>query len=181
MKSRQTNLIRKMTSAYGGSLMTKRKGRVGGRPLATRHSMHLVLRSTKAKGEMSFRRTKNSKAIGAIVGKFSRKYGVQVLSLANVGNHLHFHIKLGNRYAYKPFIRAVTSAIAMAVTGVSRWKPGEGSKFWDYRPFTRVIDGGLKAFLSVRDYVRINQLEGAGFVREVARIVVGDERRTSSA
>lgn len=175
MKTKQIKMLSKMNSSYGGELMKRRSGRTQARPLATRHTMHMVLRSTKAKGEFSFKKTKNNRAIGLIVGKFSKKYGVQVLSLANVGNHLHFHIKLGNRYAYRPFIRAVTAAIAMAVTGVSRWKKGDGSKFWDYRPFTRVIDGGMTAFLRVRDYVRINQLEGFGFSRDVARIFVADE------
>lgn len=180
MKNAQGHFIKKIKSAYGGSLLKTRKGRQGRRPLATRATMHLVLRSTKARGEMSFKRTQHSKAIARIVGKFSSKYGVQILSLANVGNHLHFHIKLGNRHTYCRFIRAVTSAIAMAVSGVSRWNAGDGSKFWDYRPFTRIIDGGMTAFLRLRDYVRINQLEGEGFIREVARIIVVDERALRS-
>src|SRR4051812_1508681 len=101
--------------------------------------MHLVLRSTKAKGEWSFKRAANEKKIQAILQRFSARYGVRVLSLANVGNHLHFQIRLTNRHTYRPFIRAITSAIAMAVTGASRWKPLKKEpkdRFWDYRPFT---------------------------------------------
>lgn len=180
MKAKQLSLIGKEKSAYGGELRKTRRGR-GARPLATRHTIHLVLRSSRATGPRSFKTAKNSRAIGLIVGQFSRKFGVQVLSLANVGNHLHFQVKLGNRFAFKPFIRAVTGAIAMAISGVSRWNPGCGEKFWDYRPFTRVVDGGLTAFLRVRDYVRINQLEGFGFTRTVARIIVKDELPSSSA
>lgn len=160
--------------------MTKRRGRVGSRPLAVHQTMHLVLRSTKAKGTWSFRQPKNSREISRIVSKFATKYGVRILSLANVGNHLHFQIKLANRYTYRPFIRAITSAIAMKITGYSRWNPGhknnpESTGFWDRRPFTRIIDGGLRAFLNLKDYIRINQLEGFGFQRDVARLIVSEE------
>lgn len=74
--------------------------------------MHLVLRSTKASGPLSFR--KHIAKIEKIVEKFSHKYHVKVLSSANVGNHLHIHIQLLYREGYRPFIRAITAAIAMA-------------------------------------------------------------------
>ncbi len=166
--------------------MKTRAGRAAGRPLDTRNTMHLILKSTKAKGELSFLHSKNSGRIKQIVKKFSVKYGVKILSMGNVGNHLHLHIKLSNRFGYAPFIRAVTSAIAMAVTGRSRWSKGKISakgsssksnsakeKFWDLRPFTRVIIG-LRAFFTLRDYVKINQLEGQGVKREVARMMIKD-------
>ncbi len=133
--------------------------------------MHLVLRSSKAKGDWSFRRPANKLKIRQIVTKFSEKYGIKILSLANVGNHLHFHIKLSNRYTYKCFIRAITAAIAMAVSGTSRWNPLKKEpkdRFWDYRPFTRVIIG-FRAFLNLRDYIEINELEGFGFQRPQAK------------
>lgn len=183
-KAAQLELLKKEKLAFGGDLMTTRKGRQGSRPLTTRNSMHLVLRSTKAKGSWSFARPHNQKKIDQIVRKFSQKYGVRILSLANVGNHLHFHLQLTNLHTYKPFIRAVTAAIAIGVTGFSRWKkrPASEKTFWDRRPFTRVIADGRRAFLAVRDYVRINQLEGFGFQREVARIILKETRlRESSA
>lgn len=170
---KQLNLLAQEPNAYGGELLKKRKGRLLGRPLATKHSMHLVLRSSKATGEWSFRRTNNRRNIDRIIAKFSKKYAVKVLSFANVGNHLHLHIQLGYRAGYKPFIRAITAAIAMAVTRRNRWtkKPPSALngklKFWDYRPFTRIILG-FKALLNLRDYIRINQLEGFGHLRSDA-------------
>jgi hypothetical protein len=158
--------------------------------------MHLVLRSTKAKGEWSFRRPRNEAHVNRIVEKFSVIYGVRVISMANVGNHLHLQIKLANRFTYKPFIRAITSAIAMAITGRSRWtkstaessvtkRPSNGTnnssqskreKFWDYRPFTRVVES-FKAWLNLKDYIRINSFEGAGYKRDDARYMLAVERR----
>lgn len=170
---KQLNLLRNEPKAYGGSLLKTRKGRSRGRPLATKQSMHLVLRSSKAKGEWSFRKPENRRKISALIDKFGTRYGVRILSLANVGNHLHIQIQLTVRHGYKPFIRALTSAIAMAVTGINRWtaKAGQRLKFWDYRPFTRVIIG-YRALLTLKDYIRINQIEGVGISREHARMIV---------
>jgi REP element-mobilizing transposase RayT len=137
-----------------------------------------VLKSTRAKGDLSFRKSKNAQAIKRIVIKFATKYGIRIISLANVGNHLHFHIKLGNLRTYSPFIRAITAAIAMAVTGRSRWnKPNE--KFWDRRPFTRVIVG-FRSWLGLQDYIRINRMEGAGVQREHAEFIVREQRKHRS-
>jgi hypothetical protein len=171
---KQLALLKNENSAYGGELMKERKGRARPRPLSTSETMHLVLRSTKAKGDWSFARTKNRRAINAILNRFAKRYGVRVLSYANVGNHLHFHVKLSNRFLYRPFIRALTGAIAMAVTGTSRWKKLKTEakdKFWDYRPFTRVVKS-FCAFLNLRDYIRINRLEGYGYLRAQAEYFV---------
>ncbi len=166
----QTKLFKDEPKAYGGDLLKKRKGRRGPRPLDTKNSMHLVLRSTHAKGVWSFRSSGNSKKISLIMRKFALKYGVKIFSVANVGNHLHLHIQLGSRYGYKPFIRATTAAIAMAITGVSRWKKLD-IKFWDLRPYSRVVMG-RKAWLILTKYIRVNQLEGMGHTRETAQAVM---------
>jgi REP element-mobilizing transposase RayT len=167
----QYKLLKDEPKAYGGDLLKTRKGRSYGRPLDTRSTMHLVLRSTKAIGEWSFWKPINKNKIKWIISKFSKKYGIKILSMANVGNHLHFQIKLSNRYTFKPFIRAITSAIAMGVTGASRINPLKkvpGDRFWDRRPFTRVVQG-FRAFLNLKDYIKINQLEGFGFQKPQAR------------
>jgi REP element-mobilizing transposase RayT len=165
--------------------------------------MHLVLRSSKAIDEKSFKTPKNKKLIQEILTKFSVKYGVQIISLANVGTHLHLHIKIAKRTGYLRFIRAVTASIAMGVSGRNRWTVGscndgarqvglrqnEGErdagdlqnrrlkreKFWDYRPFTRIIEG-FRALLHMRDYIQINQLEGLGVPRLQARIMLANVR-----
>ena len=201
----QFSMLAKERSAYGGDLLKTRAGRRRGRPLSTKETMHLVLRSSKAKGDWSFRRPRNAAHVSRIIDKFSVTYGVRVISMANVGNHLHLQIKLSNRFGYAPFIRAATAAIAMAVTGRNRWssvagaekietstslnltrdaatdldtspkRPAKREKFWDYRPFTRVVEG-LRALLGLRDYVRINQLEGAGNRREDACFMLRVEK-----
>lgn len=169
MRKSQLALLENEPKSYGGELLKTRRGRARGRPIDSKNSMHLVLRSTKAKGAWSLWTRENRVKVQTITAKFSKKYGVRILSMANVGNHLHFHVKLSSRHTYVRFIRAITSAIAMAVTGVSRWNPSE-SRFWDYRPFTRVVVG-RRAFLNLSDYVQINRLEGFGLRRSEARYI----------
>ena len=165
--------------------MKKRSGRTGPRPISTSQTMHLVLRSTKAVGDKSFKIAKNSKKILAIIERFSKKYGIQILSLANAGNHLHFHLQIHKRNGYVRFIRAVTSAIAMHITGMSRWSHEKNTlkkmKFWDYRPFTRIVVG-KRDFLNMKTYIQINQLEGLGVKRVFARLMIQDQKlfRSSS-
>lgn len=189
---KQLKLLKNTRLSYGGSLRNTRKGRMGPRPLATKQEIHLILRSSKAKDAWSFLIPKNRKIIDGILRKFALKYGVNIISLANVGNHMHLRILLASLLTYKPFIRAVTSSIATSITGSNLWrvrlvhkevqaelnltqtnsdKKESSTKFWDYRPFTRVIIG-YRNLLNLRKYIRINQLEGGGFDRETAEYIV---------
>ena len=169
--------FRRDWTEYGGELRKTREGRKTKRPLSYRETMHVVLRSSKAKGDWSFRKAKHRKNILRLVEKFSVMYDVQLLSMANVGNHLHLHVKLVSRAAYIAFIRAVSGAIVMTVTGVSRWtkRLGNKSKFWDHRPYSRIVLS-LCQFLTLKDYIAENQLEGQGISRSTAWLIVESER-----
>ena len=159
--------FRKQKSDHGGSLRNPQKRK---RPLGVRSSLHLVLRSTKARGQWSFLRHKSE--IEQLLEKFSKKYHVKLNSFANAGNHLHLHIKVPSRKHYRAFIRALSSAIMMKVTGYSRWKrTPEGFQFWDQRPFSRIISTWSE-FLNLGKYVQLNRWEGAGVGRQTARKLV---------
>lgn len=178
-KNKQLTLLKALPKAYGGDLLKKHKARQSGRPLDTRNSMHFVLRSTQAKGEWSFRRHQNE--IRKIIERFAIKFGVRLFSMANVGNHLHLHLQLTNRFAYDGFIRAISSAIMMRVTGISRWnKIKLVKKFWDCRPFSRVIIG-FSGLLKIRDYIAINKLEGIGYTKTQARFYLAWQKDKSQS
>ncbi len=184
---RQLRLLPRGSLAHGGELFRTRAGRRGPRPLSTRHTVHLVLRSSQARGDWSFRQLRNQGRIRRLTDRFAARYGIRVLDLANVGNHLHFQLKLSNRRLYAPFIRALTGAIALQVTGRSRWKKDprdpatQRRPFWDYRPFTRIVVG-RRGYLTLRDYLAINHWEGRGFDRATSReIVRGEFRRLAPA
>lgn len=180
----QLKLLKDQPKAFGGTLLNTRKGRSQPRPLDTKNTMHLILRSSKARGHRAFWTERNRKLINQIVAKSARRFGIKILTFANVGNHLHFHIKLGNRFTYAPFIRALTASIAMAVTGASRWQPMRESdapyslenRFWDYRPYTRVVQSH-RAYLNLKDYISINQAEGFGLGRPEARFFVAWDKQ----
>ena len=200
MKKSQLELLKKQKSAYGGSLYTTRAARKEKRPLAVKNTMHLVLRSSKALGAWSLMKGRHEPEIRRIVKKFAERFGVRVLSLAVVGNHLHFQLKLSNRFLYTPFIRAVSAAIAMSVTGVNKWtkkhdqttnqasgkhsarktdaKPAARKTnakprlaFWEGRPFTRIVES-FQGFLNLRNYIWLNQIEGYGHARGEARYIL---------
>ncbi len=176
---KQIPLLKKEKSEYGGELLKTRGGRKGPRPLSTDYSMHLVLRSSLAKGNWSFKNPRNEREIKKIIKKFSLKNGVKIISYAIVGNHIHLQIKLSNRYTYNRFIRAIAAAIMMAVTGVCRWRPSK-EKFWDLRPFSRIVES-LRAVRNLENYIYLNRIEAAGFSRSEAREILRREGRARPA
>lgn len=181
MKTKKQQKYPKFKCAYGGVLRKTREGRQGPRELTTHHTMHLVLRSTKARGEWSFLKPKNKNRIRQIILKHAQKNYVRLESIANVGNHLHLHIQLKRNHNYQAFIRAITGAIALFVMGLQFLKmraknaaKKQSDRFWDYRPFTIFVNTH-RHILNMRDYMQINQLEGIGFHRLNARFLLAYE------
>lgn len=172
--SKQIKLFKTQKSDFGGSLFTTRAERARHRPVAQRSSMHIVLRSSVATGKYAFTTEKNRKMVSEEICRFSKKHYVKVLSCALVGNHIHLHIKLFKASLYQPFIRGLTASIALKVSGASKKhtiKSIFGRKFWDYRPFSRIVSS-YHEFLNLRDYIRVNEWEGYGVKRPMARMLV---------
>lgn len=175
MKKKHVNSIKE----YGGDLLRTRKGRQGPRPVSVYDSMHFVLRSTQAKGKWSFRAPKNFQRIEKILKTFAARHGVEIINYAINFNHVHFSAYVSSINGYKKFIRAVTGAIAMAVTGMSRWNPLD-VKFWDRRPFSRIVRGHTEE-VALDDYIEINKYEAKGFRREEARRRYHRDRKLRTA
>ena len=139
--------------------MKKASGRHA-RPLSSKDPIHLVLKSSQARGARSFGHSKNVRPIRAELERHCNKYGVKLMSYSNNFSHLHMLLKFPSRSVYMRFIRSLTSGIAMIVTG-ARKLARLAAKFWDRRPFTRVVRG-YKAYKTAAAYVRLNQLEAEG-------------------
>jgi putative transposase len=162
-KHKQYKLLKTEKSDHGGDIKNPQKRQ---RPLSVKDSMHIVIRSSQAKGPWSFK--KYQQDIYDILEKFADKHFIEIKSYANVGNHIHMHIKLFKRKSFAPFIRAITAAIMIKVTGFCKWRPKpEGFQFWDHRPFSRVVKS-YQAFKNLMDYIQINTLEGLRVAREEA-------------
>jgi REP element-mobilizing transposase RayT len=168
---RQQKLFKSHPTYYGGTLLRTRKGRSHARPIATRRSMHIVLKSSLAVGDWSMNRPIHKRRIQETLHKMADQFATKVHSLAVVGNHLHLNVLFQrHRRDYFGFVRAFSAAVMMLVTGVSRWQKVERlkqRKFWDYRPYTRVLSGS-KDFIGVQDYLQINQMEGDRIPRDFA-------------
>jgi REP element-mobilizing transposase RayT len=186
----------KASKEFGGSLHGKGNAKVA-RPLSTKQAMHVVLRSSLAKGNWSLRSAKNIKMVEQTLRKLAAQYGIKIYKFANVGNHIHLLIKLGNRFTFAPFIRAFAGIIAMKVTGAKKMSAMKSvlkthsalrdglipvaDKFWDFRPWSRIVEWGI-AYSHVKSYVIQNEKEASGEVAYKPRSRKGKvlERRCPS-
>ncbi len=107
--------------------------------------MHLVLKSSHMKEERSLFRSENAKLFRSILNKYAEKYFVVIVRFKLVGNHVHILFKVKSVKLYKDFIRSLTGQFAQKM--IERFKLNI-KKFFDERPFTRVIEFG-------RDYNRV--------------------------
>lgn len=106
-----------------------------------------------------------------ILVKHAKRAGVELLGIGNAGNHLHLRVKIPGRKPYLNFIRAVTGEIALKIKKITNAAVARGRHFWDHRPFSSIVAGRDYAN-RITDYLKINELEGQGFVRAFARLVV---------
>jgi REP element-mobilizing transposase RayT len=132
------------------------------RPIAVKRSIHLVMKSSLARGEQSFLSKKRAKRIEDLIYRQGNLHGVKVYRFANSGNHLHLLIQPISRKAFLKYVRAISGLIARITLGAKKGK-ALGLKFWDARPFTRIIEWG-RDFRNVCNYVLQNTLEAIGFI-----------------
>ena len=139
---------------HGGSLTQGKRKEA--RPLSKKKWLHLILKSSKAKGQHSLLKPANQIYIANLIEKEARKFGVKIHSQANVGNHLHLKLKFENRNGFQDFLRSITAQIARKVTGARKGQPF--GKFWDALAYTRVITT-RKEELQLRGYIDGNKIE----------------------
>jgi REP element-mobilizing transposase RayT len=160
MRSKQLELFKQssFTNGFGGALLKKSHAKTA-RPFKKNTPIHIVLRSTKARGKNSF--LSHTKWIDSQIRKISKACGVKIERYENVGNHLHILLRSTRRESLRAFLRGITSTIARKFTGAKKGLQKD-LKFWDARPFSRLIKGN-QAFRIVQDYLNINRIEAIGF------------------
>ena len=142
---------------HGGDLRTG--VRKLARPLATRTPMHIVLRSSRAKGNSSMLSKAHFARVQAIVYKFAKTNNVHISQFANVGNHLHLLVQAKSRTGFQNFLRTITGLIARLIMGAVKGRPG--GKFWDSLAFSRTVSWG-RDFRAAMKYVFQNTKESSG-------------------
>jgi len=138
------------------------------RPIRAKKALHLVMRSCQAKGGLSFKNKKFEAKIWDIIKKHAFRNGITIYSYANAGNHLHLLIRVRRRDAYHRFIRSVTGLIARVVGGSEKGRKLK-KKFWDARPFTRIVSFSKYDFPYVKAYLLKNTLETIGWIPYIKR------------
>jgi hypothetical protein len=148
------NLFNDHVPRQFGGMLLRGNAKVA-RPLSTKHAIHLVLKSERAVGRQSLLHALNVKRVDQVVRAQAKLRGVRLYHLVNVGNHLHMVIRLelhsavAGRRAFSSFIRAVCGLIARHVLHAER-NHAKGIKFWQARPFTRLVSWG-------RDYNHVSR------------------------
>ena len=135
------------------------------RPIVENLSMHVVMRSSLAKGRLSLLR--NKPKLERLLKKMSERHGVRIYKMANVGNHIHIHLRVTRKLRWKGFISGLAGGIARCV-GFERSRDGVGGMtvgrgFWDARPFSRTVGWG-RDFRVITDYLILNMLEAEGII-----------------
>lgn len=157
-------LEQKSAKYFGGSYLKKSHAKMK-RPVTMKKSMHLVMRSSLAKGERSL--LKHAQGIQEVVRWQAKKFGVRVYRFANAGNHLHMIILPSSRSGFNSFVRSLSGIIARMVLGAERGS-AKNIQFWDQRPFTRILEWG-REYQGVVRYLVQNSLEALGFIEYTRR------------
>jgi REP element-mobilizing transposase RayT len=162
MRSKQSNLFDKDTkkrynrTSHGGA-PTKGKRKLE-RPLSSKQWIHLVLKSDKAKGHMSFLNPKHKIFVEQLLKEKASKFGVRIADQVNVGNHVHLKIRIHSRELFQKFLKSVTTLIARKVTGARKGKPF--GRFWQNLAYTRVLKSYIEE-LNLRGYFQANLVEAS--------------------
>lgn len=161
-RARQPDFFGKPSLEFGGK--PTRSKRKTARPIATKRAMHVVLRSSRARGAWSLLNPANRRTVENAV-RAGEKFGVRVYDRANVGNHIHLVLKARTHEAYRAFMRFVAGKIAFEVTGARKGRAmvfkKTGGKFWDFIPYSRVLEWG-RDFINARICITKNLFEGEG-------------------
>ena len=156
------------STQHGGSVGLGKRKTI--RPVATKRAMHVVLRSSRARGDLSLLTLRNQKHLRKVLNQVQSKFAVKVSSMANVGNHLHLVTKAKTQDDFKNFLRTLTALLARFVTGARKGDPK--GKFWDGLAFTKVIEWG-KHYQNLSNYIEINQLEAMGWIDRAVQKATG--------
>ena len=145
------------TLAYRGEVQ-KGKRKIA-RPFDPRRPLHVVFRSTRARGEWSLLRPRHRHSVERTLDSTAEACGIRIHRFVNVGNHLHLLLSAPNRMAIRSFLRRFAGEVAMRVTGAS--KLNAIGRFWDALVYTRVVSWG-REFDTVMRYLVKNVFEATG-------------------
>ena len=158
-------LIRQVES--GGSFgRGRRKER---RIFSSRQAIHLVFRSEKARGNLSFLHRANRQMVEEALKALAALWGIVLYDRAVNTNHIHVLVRARSRANLTGFLRTFPGLVAMKLT---RAKKGNAlpESFWSERVYSRLVSWG-REFHKVKEYLLQNVLEAAGAIAYTPRTV----------
>lgn len=121
--------------------------------------MHVVMKSSKAKGKYSLRTIRNKIKVEELLKRYGRLFHIKIYRFAINFNHIHIVVKAKRRVDLQNFLRASAGNIAAFV--IKAKKGVKRGRFWDLLVFSRIIEWG-RAFKTAIKYVLQNELEASG-------------------
>lgn len=125
------------------------------RPLDRKRPLHIVLKSSHAKGELSL--LKRKLKVSSIIEEWAEKTQVTIHRKVNMGNHVHLMVSFKTRGGIQKFLRTITGLIARLVTKAEKGRPF-GKRFWDELAFTRIITS-FRDRKAMHHYMAKNEVE----------------------
>ncbi len=177
---KQTSFLPKLRIDHGGAILKDKRKEA--RPFSHKNAIHLVLRSTQAKGAWSFLTPKNKTRVEKILENCARIYHIKIYRQINVGNHLHLLVKTETKQysiaqqEFRSFLRRLAGEIAFQITGAKKGaafrSPDTNDGFWDRRPYSRLVTWG-REFNALAKYFTKNFLESFGIARGIDGAILG--------
>ncbi len=187
ISNKQFSFLPRSKKEHGGSLAVGRRRSY--RPMSSRHSLHVTLKSKHAIGGRCL--FKHKKMILRMMRKSSRLFQVKVYNYAICGNHLHLLIKGPDRLSLQNFFRVFAGHTAQNILKIAPLKPTGGGapsssqnerrneegkeacaknqrKFWSFLVYSRVVTWG-REFKTVSSYIDRNVLETLNIIAYTVR------------
>jgi hypothetical protein len=144
--------------SHGGSESRgKRKTR---RPLTTKHSLHVVLKSQRAKGRRAL--IWHARYINTRIQTAARRFGVRVYGKAIHFNHIHLQVRGTAIIGLQNFFRVVAGHVAQEILREVPLNENEVKsiastqrRFWEDLLFSRLVSWG-REYKRVQDYIAKN-------------------------
>ena len=147
---------------HGGALRRKRRGRLA-RPLSTRTAIHLVFKAQRSNLRRGYRSPLGFYICNAVIKRYAKRFFVKIEQQAICNDHIHLLVRFSKRSLGQHFLRVVAGQIAQQLEK-NGFLVTDTQSVWKYRPFSRVVMG-WKPYLTVKNYVRLNEKEARGEIR----------------
>lgn len=134
--------------------MKLKKRRKVARPLQPGSMTHVVFKSSRAQGRLSFYTHK--KLVKSLLHEKSKKFYVEILDFVNMGNHLHLKVRFKDKVRFQKFLKSYSALLARKITGARKGKPF--GRFWDGLVFTRVLRSKIEE-LGLKGYFEGNHCQ----------------------